>query len=326
MNYEIKDCIDAGTEYCPCHLAETGDCLLCSHLQGKDFCDCTNWKGVCIYQEYVWNGNHAKNLRKVKLCKILKKEKLDENIVCFTLIANHKLVQELSHPGSFVFVRNPKRSGYFDAPISIMDTNVNENIIKIVIESKGIKTKMIGELEENDNIAIRGPYWNGILGLKNIYQSKESTSLMIARGIGMAPMVPVMKKLYSNGNKIIAVVDKGKFKDIFIKKYLDLCNATLIECNVIDNLGNLSLDIKNIISKYEKDINVIYCSGPDIFISNLLEATKDDTKIACCNNARMCCGEGICGTCSTRYDDDVVKRLCKLQIDPKYIFKDRRSL
>lgn len=326
MNYEIKDCIDAGTEYCPCHLAETGDCLLCSHLQGKNFCDCTNWKGVCIYQEYVWNGNQSKNLRKVSLCKILKKELLDTNVICFTIIAKHKLVQELSHPGSFIFVRNPKSSGYFDAPISIMDTDVNENIIKIVIETKGIKTKTIDKLEENDNIAIRGPYWNGILGLKNIYQSKDGTSLIIARGIGMAPMVPVMKKLYSNGNKIIAVIDKGNYKDIFIKKYLDLCNASLIECNVINNDGTLSNDIKNIINKYENDINIIYCAGPDIFISNLLETTEDDTKIACCNNARMCCGEGICGTCSTKYDGDVVKRLCKLQIDPKYIFKGRRSL
>ncbi|NFG18899.1 sulfide/dihydroorotate dehydrogenase-like FAD/NAD-binding protein, partial [Clostridium botulinum] len=49
MEYEIKDCIDAGSEYCPCHLAETGDCILCSQLSGKKFCDCINWKGVCIY-------------------------------------------------------------------------------------------------------------------------------------------------------------------------------------------------------------------------------------------------------------------------------------
>ena len=49
MKYEIIDCIDAGTEYCPCHLAETGDCILCSELCSKTFCDCVNWKGTCIY-------------------------------------------------------------------------------------------------------------------------------------------------------------------------------------------------------------------------------------------------------------------------------------
>lgn len=47
MDYEVIDCIDAGTEFCPCHLAEEGECILCSQLHGKCFCDCVNWKGVC---------------------------------------------------------------------------------------------------------------------------------------------------------------------------------------------------------------------------------------------------------------------------------------
>lgn len=73
MEYEIKDCIDAGSEYCPCHLAETGDCILCSQLSGKKFCDCINWKGVCIYQEFIWNGKKAKEERETYLGKIIKK-------------------------------------------------------------------------------------------------------------------------------------------------------------------------------------------------------------------------------------------------------------
>ena len=48
MFKETIDCIDAGSEFCPCHLAESGECILCSQLQGSHFCDCLNWKGVCI--------------------------------------------------------------------------------------------------------------------------------------------------------------------------------------------------------------------------------------------------------------------------------------
>lgn len=325
MDYEIKDCIDAGTEYCPCHLAETGDCILCSHLQGKDFCDCTNWKGVCIYQEYVWNGNIPKEDRKNCLCKISKKELLDNNLVQFTLIAKHRLVQELSPPGSFIFVRNPETNSYFDAPISIMDKDIKENTIKIAVEIKGIKTKMLNKLNENDNMFVKGPFWNGVLGLKNIYKSKDGISVIFARGIGMAPMVPVMKKLYANGNKIIAVIDKSNINNIFIKDYLDMCNAELIEINMLNN-GELSKEMKTLIDAYENSANVFFCSGPDIFISNILDKVKSNISIACCNNAKMCCGEGICGTCSTRYKGHIVKKLCKVQIDPKYIFKGRRLL
>ena len=64
MFKETIDCIDAGSEFCPCHLAESGECILCSQLQGSHFCDCLNWKGVCIYQELYNYCIKAKEQRK----------------------------------------------------------------------------------------------------------------------------------------------------------------------------------------------------------------------------------------------------------------------
>ncbi len=106
MEYEIKDCIDAGSEYCPCHLAETGDCILCSQLSGKKFCDCINWKGVCIYQEFMWNGKKAKEERETYLGKILEKKNIENKTMVLTIALSHKLCQQLVYPGSFVFLRN----------------------------------------------------------------------------------------------------------------------------------------------------------------------------------------------------------------------------
>ena len=325
MDYEIIDCIDAGTEFCPCHLSETGDCILCSQLQGKNFCDCTNWKGVCIYQESVWKGDLPKAERKDFLCKIYEKHHLSEHVVAFTILVKHKLAQELSPPGSFIFLRNPDTNKYFDAPISIMDSDIEENKIKILIEIKGIKTKMLNKLNENDNIIIRGPYWNGALGLKNIYSSSEGTALLIARGIGIAPMLPIMKRLYAKGNKIICILDETEFPTDFFKQYFDVCNAQIIFTSVLQS-GELSSELKSIIDEYKTKVNLVYCSGPDILISNILEYLPDDINTACCNNAKMCCGEGICGTCSVRYKGHIVKKLCKVQIDPKYIFDGRRLI
>lgn len=66
MEQNFYDCIDCGTENCPCYLAATGDCLVCSRLAGKDYCDC-NWKGVCIYNEFIQSGKkiimYGKSLR-----------------------------------------------------------------------------------------------------------------------------------------------------------------------------------------------------------------------------------------------------------------------
>jgi hypothetical protein len=85
MAYEAVDCVDAGTDYCPCYLAETNNCLICSQLQGKVFCDCINWKGVCIYQEFVWNGNKMKEPRENVPVSILEKRFINENILFLKL-------------------------------------------------------------------------------------------------------------------------------------------------------------------------------------------------------------------------------------------------
>lgn len=320
------------TEECPCHLSETGDCILCSQLSGKTFCDCVNWKGVCIYQEFVWNGNKAKPGRKNYVCKIIKKNVIEKRLMLITVLVTHKLAQDLIHPGSFIFMRNPEENQFYDAPISIMDVDLEENTIKVAVEIKGIKTKSLNQLEENDNVTIRAPFWNGVLGLKSIYSSKDGVSLIISRGIGIAPMLPVIRKLYANGNKIIVIHDKANLKTDFAKDYINECNAVVIECNTMDN-GELSAEFKNVILDIasKENINHIHCSGPDILNCKVMDMICDvdnlkDKAFSCCNNAKMCCGEGICGTCSSRYKGHIVKKLCKVQTDPKYVFEGRRLI
>jgi dihydroorotate dehydrogenase electron transfer subunit len=327
MNYEITDCIDAGTEYCPCHLAEAGECILCSQLSGKTFCDCINWKGVCIYQEYMWNGGKPKPQRKSYFCKVLKKEEIDKRLIVFTLLTTHKLVQDLVHPGSYIFMRGPQTTQFYDTPISIMDTNLEENWIKVAIEIKGIKTKTINKIKEGENVLIRAPFWNGIFGLKNVFNAKEGTSIVVARGIGLAPMVPVLRKLYSNGNNIITIVDKGGYKDNFTEEYLVAYNCQVIECNTIDR-GELSAEIKELLVNLlsSENINLVHCDGPDILNIKVVEFLKNKVNVSCCNNARMCCGEGVCGSCSARFKGRVVKRLCKVQAEPKNLFEGRRFI
>jgi NAD(P)H-flavin reductase len=328
MDYEIIDCIDAGTEYCPCHLAEVGECILCSQLNGKKFCDCTNWKGVCIYQEYVWNGYKAKNQRCNYLCEILNKELLEEKIALTTLKVPHKLAQDLIHPGSYVFVRDNTMSQFYDAPMSIMESDVEKDTIKIAIEVKGIKTKSIQNVNPGQGLLIRGPFWNGIFGLKNIYSLKNSTALVIARGIGQAPMIPVLRKLHANGNKIIAILDRAEYDELFINDYLYKYDCKEIYCSTIDK-GELSKGLKDILDDLIKreNIGVIHCDGPDILTYKLIQYIKNSSiNITSCNNSKMCCGEGVCGSCSARFKGHVVKRLCKVQTEPKNLFEGRRLI
>lgn len=329
MIKEAIDCIDAGTEYCPCKLAESGECLICSQCQGKCFCDCLNWKGVCIYQELYNNGYKAKEGRKTYDCTVKDIINYNNNMIMIKFESPHKIVLDLAKPGSYIFVRTDENK-YFDIPISIMNSDIEKDIITIAVEIRGIKTNRLLYTKVNENIVIRGPYWNGVFGIKNILAQKQNKTLVIARGIGLAPMMPVIKKLVSQNNEVQVVIDKSPFKVNFASELLDDYNIKTSE-NLLLDKGKLSDYAKVIIKDALGDgVKYIHVAGADILtygvVNYLNDIDRNDVSLSCCNNFKMCCGEGICGACTSRFSGHRVKRFCKEQADPRSIFEGRRFI
>ena len=299
-------------------------------LQGSHFCDCLNWNGVCIYQELYNNGNKAKEQRKAYTCKVSEKVLCQDDVLLIKFEAPHKLAIDLAKPGSFIFIRSDENV-YFDVPISILDSNIDTNIISVMIEIRGVKTKQLLNIESGGEITIRGPYWNGVFGLKNIRKQKNNNILVIARGIGMAPMVPVIKKLVQNDNKVTVIVDKQPFNDVYVSEWLDKLNIVPQEMNLIEK-GKLSPEakvaIKSIIGY--NNISLIHIAGADILTYDVIEyldyLDRQDIDLSCCNNFKMCCGEGVCGACTARFSGHRVKRFCKVQASPRAIFEGRRLI
>lgn len=329
MIKEAVDCIDLGTEFCPCKLAENGQCLICSQCQGQCFCDCLNWKGVCVYQELYNNGNKAKEGRKTYDCTVSEVINYDDKAVMISFKAPHKLAIDLVKAGSYIFIQTDENK-YFDVPISIMNSNIEDDIITVVVEIRGIKTKRLLNTKENENILIRGPYWNGVFGLKNMEAQNNKKVLVLARGIGSAPMMPVIRKLSSKGNDITAVIDTEPFNINFAEKFLRDYKVK-IEEKVLLEKGKLSDYAKVIIRDSLKEgAEYIHIAGADILtydvIDYLNELGRNDVALSCCNNFKMCCGEGICGACTARFSGHRVKRFCKEQADPRAIFEGRRFI
>lgn len=299
-------------------------------MQGSHFCDCLNWKGVCIYQELHDNGNKAKEQRKTYTCKVCEKVLYPDDVLLIKFEAPHKLVIDLARPGSFIFIRS-EENVYFDVPISILESDIETNIISIMIEIRGIKTKQLLNIESGGNITIRGPYWNGVFGLKNIRKQKNNEALVIARGIGMAPMMPVINRLVENGNTVTLILDKQPFKEIYVSEWLDKLNIVPQEMNLIEK-GELSPEgkvaIKSIV-KYN-NISLIHIAGADILTYSVIDfldsLDRKDIDLSCCNNFKMCCGEGVCGSCTARFSGHRVKRFCKVQASPRGIFEGRRLI
>jgi len=318
MAYETVDCVDAGTDYCPCYLSETDNCLICSQLQGKAFCDCINWKGVCIYQEYVWNGRKKKEPRKDLKANILEMKMINDNTMFLKLKVSRTLARELNQPGSYIFLRDEKYPIFFDVPMSIMQSSEVEENVDLLVQIRGIKTKVLKNIDEF--ITIRGPYWNGIMGLKNLKAVKNKNCLIVTRGISQAPSVLVAKKLRLSNNSVFVVLDPGSCNTDITKDYFESLGCNVVETCILKNRAmdeNACSLIKSIIEGH--NISLVFSGGSDIIhkgIMKISNSLRQDILFACTNNASICCGEGVCGSCTTRLKDGRKIKSCKAQVDP----------
>jgi hypothetical protein len=151
--FKYIDCIDASTDYCPCSLAEMGECLICTQLKEKCFCDCVNYSGTCIYQEFVWNNEKSKRGRQFKIFDIKSKKYIREDIVVFEIKVNNSLSRELNNIGAFVFLKKPGEAESCSVPISIIDSDPYNNTIVVAVKIIGVKTKLISKC--NDVIMLK---------------------------------------------------------------------------------------------------------------------------------------------------------------------------
>ena len=313
LTNERSKCIDAGSDYCPCYLAETNDCLTCTHLQGKGFCDCS-WCGVCIYQDFSWCGNKKKDFRQESEGIIVKKQLIGEKGLIFRIKVSKTLARQLKQPGSYIFIREPEKPHFFDVPMSIMLADEYKGEIEVAIQLLGIKTKSLLNCEEK--IMVKGPYWNGILGLKDLKTTRNENVLIVARGIALAPSLLVINYLLKNNNRVTFAMDPGKIGEFFILDYLMDMKINTQKINLRSDRG---LDkIKDCIQSGRFDL--LFSGGADKLHNILLNEINTNgkpIKFAATNNSHICCGEGICGACICKTSDGNTAKMCKCQIDVK---------
>ncbi|MDX9871849.1 MAG: sulfide/dihydroorotate dehydrogenase-like FAD/NAD-binding protein [Clostridia bacterium] len=327
---KILDCIDAGSAYCPCHLAETGECIMCSQLQGRTFCDCANWKGVCIYHDFVSNRYRKREQRESRSCRILKRDEVSEGLVLFGIEVGKEMARELNAPGTYVFMRDQASPAYYDTPMSIMTVEETEGTIIAAVQVRGVKTKALGDLQEK--VEIRGPYWNGLLGLKYIKGMRDSAALIIARGVGQAAVLPAARKLIAGGNKVKIILDAGRNSHNFTEAYFqdlgcEVALKPLLSGKALEMPFETASYIKETI--IQEQIGLVVSGGSEKLhqkVAGLLLTLEDKPFLACSNDAKFCCGEGICGSCHTRVEDGSRIKTCKTQLNPFSLYERRAQV
>ena len=307
-------CADSGSKYCPCHLAYSKDCIRCNMLNKNETCDCI-WQGVCIYNEVNHNKNSKVIERQEYLCDIEAMTLIEENTYLIKIKIPKELSKDLRSPGAYVFLKGKdKESNIFIAPISVLDVDLEKNTLEVIIKQVGIKTKGI---INSDQVYIKGPYFNGLFGIKDIKSMSKSNCLVILNGLSQVNSINVIQRLIENNNKVDVFINhNGVILDNVIQKIYDL-GASIYHIDIEED--------KEFIADYIKsnDIKLVYSGASNRFnkeIMNIIDAIDENIKLAVSNNNLICCGEGICGACCIDLNGVKVKS-CKTQINSREYLK-----
>ena len=322
MRKNISQCIDINSKYCPCLLAENNQCIVCSHLKGEATCNC-NWSGVCILNEQHWQYKKQQQsdepiiTRNEEQVEFIIKQQIGQNTYILEFDVTSELAEELKKIGSFVFIRCPSDPQFFYFPINIM--KVTGNTLQVGLESMGPKSIKILAFN-NNKLVVRGPYYNGVLGGPWIDNITHGNIILVAGGIGQAPAFPLAEKLMGNSNKIMAMLAPGKVGEVFIDKELGEMGA---EVHSVPSLRQNGMDMLKEWFALKPDL--IVSAGPDAQhygVIAAMQAAGVNIPMVATNNATMCCGEGICGSCLKRTKDNKTIRMCKQQTDFLEIIED----
>ena len=222
--------------------------------------------------------------------KILSKTYFSEKVVKLEVEA--PLIAKARKPGNFVIVRVGEKGERM--PLTIADANLERGSITLVVQVMGVSSRKLCALEVGDYITdLVGP-----LG-KPTHIEKVGTVLACGGGVGVAPLLPIVRAFKEAGNRVVSVI-AGRNKDLVILE--DEIRASSDEEIIMTDDGSygkkglITEGMEEVIKREKVDLAVTI--GPAIMMKFCERLTrKYDIPTVASLNALMVDGTGMCGAC-----------------------------
>ena len=223
--------------------------------------------------------------------KIVRKEQFSEKVYLFEIEA--PLIARSRKAGNFIIVRVGNKGERM--PLTIADADIERGTITIVVQKVGLSSVKLCELNEGDYITdVVGPLGNPT------HIEKFGTVLCAGGGVGVAPMLPIIKALKAAGNRVLSVI-AGRSKDLIIledevRKYSDEL-IIMTDDGSYGQQGVVTVGMEQFI-KQEPHIDKAFAIGPPVmmkFCCLLTQKYNIPTDVSL--NTIMVDGTGMCGAC-----------------------------
>ena len=222
--------------------------------------------------------------------KIVKKEQFSEKV--FKLVVEAPLIAKSRKAGHFVIVRVGENGERM--PLTIAESDIENGTITLVVQKVGYSSTKLCNLNEGDYITdVVGP-----LG-QATHIENFGTVVCAGGGVGVAPMLPIIKALKAAGNRVISVL-AGRTKELIIledevRKHSDEV-IIMTDDGSYGQKGVVTVGIEQVIQR--EKVDKCFAIGPAIMMKFCCLLTKKynvPTDVSL--NTIMVDGTGMCGAC-----------------------------
>lgn len=223
--------------------------------------------------------------------KIVRKEQFSEKVFLFEIEA--PLIAKSRKAGNFIIVRIGAKGERM--PLTIADADIDKGTITIVVQKVGLSSIKLCDLNVGDYVTdVVGPLGNPT------HIEKFGTVICAGGGVGVAPMLPIIKALKAAGNRVLSVL-AGRSKDLIIledevRKHSDE-TIIMTDDGSYGEKGVVTVGIEKFI-KQEGHVDKAFAIGPPIMMKfSCLLTQKYGIPTDVSLNTIMVDGTGMCGAC-----------------------------
>lgn len=227
--------------------------------------------------------------------QIAGKEYFSEKVVKLEVEA--PMIAKSRRPGHFVIVR--VGNGGERIPLTIADANIERGTITLVVQAVGDSTRKICALEISDSFTdVVGP-----LG-QATHIEKVGTVVCCGGGVGVAPLLPIIKAMKEAGNRVISIL-AARTADLIIledevAKYSDEV-VIMTDDGSKGQKGLVTAGVEAVIAREKVDLAVAI--GPAVMMKFVALTTKKyEIPTIVSLNTIMVDGTGMCGACRVTVD------------------------
>ena len=230
---------------------------------------------------------------------ILKNEEIAPNI--FEMVIEHRRLARKVKPGHFVIVM-AEESGE-RIPLTAADFDAEAGTLTLVVMAIGTSTKKLVQRKAGDTLfALTGP-----LGHPSEIDN-YSTVIMVAGGVGTAPICPIAKALHEHGNRVITIQGARGKNMLFWQDKMAAVSDEYIITTDDGSAGRKALvtePLREILESREKEIGCVYMIGPAVMMKFCAATIAPfSVKGIVSLNSIMIDGTGMCGVCRVQIGDD----------------------